>query len=434
MSRRRSTTRGRAGVVCAVLAVLAGGMPSAGDRDRRDALDELPSYKTPYYVVHSDLDIETVREAAARMTAMAETYHRRTKGFAGTIRSRLPFYVFANPADYYDAGGPAGSAGVFMVRGGKGRLMAIGTARLGGHLWHVVQHEGFHQFAWYVISRNLPVWVNEGLAEYFGEALWTGDDYVTGVIPAGRATAVKRLIREDQMLPFKDMLTMTAETWRDRLSSRNYRQAWSMVHFFVHADDGRYRKALSRYVGDIARGRDALKAFARRFGRDLEKLQKRYADWWTSLPADPTPGLRTEATVATLTSFLARTRIARVTVQSAEEFFDAAREGRIAVDGRDHPRLWLPASLARRAVGRAEKLGDWSLEDGRVLRLRRPDGTVFTGTYKIEAGRPRVSVAVEKPARAQPASRPASQAAEAAADAPGGGRHAASDVVVAGCR
>lgn len=56
---------------------------------------KLKLYKTRYYVIHSDLDLDTVREAAVRLTAMAEEYHQRTKGFSGTIRKRFPFYLFA---------------------------------------------------------------------------------------------------------------------------------------------------------------------------------------------------------------------------------------------------------------------------------------------------------------------------------------------------
>ena len=42
-------------------------------------------------------------------------------------------------------------------------------------MWHVAQHEGFHQFAWSRFAEDLPVWVNEGMAEFFGESVIVGD-------------------------------------------------------------------------------------------------------------------------------------------------------------------------------------------------------------------------------------------------------------------
>ena len=34
-------------------------------------------------------------------------------------------------------------------------------------LWQVLAHEGFHQFLGYELGREIPVWLNEGMAQYF---------------------------------------------------------------------------------------------------------------------------------------------------------------------------------------------------------------------------------------------------------------------------
>ncbi|MHC4295270.1 MAG: hypothetical protein ACYSTL_06765, partial [Planctomycetota bacterium] len=175
----------------------------------KDAPKQLQAYPTKYYVIHSDLDVETVKEAAARVTAMAEEYHRRTRGFAGTIRKRLPFYLFSEQADYHAAGAPPGSAGMYDRK----KLMAVAPKDRSRRFWKLIQHEGFHQFAESVISRSLPMWVNEGMAEYFGEGIWTGDNYVTGVIPPERLRRVKKMIESSQLRPFSDMIAMTHAEW-----------------------------------------------------------------------------------------------------------------------------------------------------------------------------------------------------------------------------
>src|SRR5690242_10590675 len=74
---------------------------------------ELKTYETRYYVIRTDLNEEQAKEAAVRMTRMAEEYVRRTQGFSGKITQRLPFYLFRHEEDYEAAGGPAGTAGVF---------------------------------------------------------------------------------------------------------------------------------------------------------------------------------------------------------------------------------------------------------------------------------------------------------------------------------
>jgi hypothetical protein len=42
-----------------------------------------------------------------------------------------------------------------------------------------------------VIGGELPIWVNEGMAEYFGEGIFTGDGFITGVIPPKRLRMIK---------------------------------------------------------------------------------------------------------------------------------------------------------------------------------------------------------------------------------------------------
>jgi len=386
-------------VFSAAVAALAttawAGIPSAVQK-------KLARVNTPYYVIYTDLPLGDVREAAVRLTAMAEEYHERTKGFSGAIRSRLPFYLFRQAADYYLAGGPVGSVGVF--RGSE--LMAIANPALGGKLWHVLQHEGFHQFAHFCISRRLPVWVNEGLAEYFGEGIWTGDGFVTGVLPSGRVGRVKKLISGGGLAPFEQMLTKSLTEWNEDLNIRNYDQAWSMVHFLVHAADGRYRNAFSGFVNDIARHRPWKQSFAQRFGTNVEAFQKTYEKWWLDLPADAGRDLYTQTVVRTLTSYLARAASQGQTFDDAEAFFQAAREDQLKARSDQ----WLPPALLAEALEQAGKREGWSLEKkGSSVRLvlTEGDGTKFIGRYEL-AGKKVRKVGVEiipSAATSQPASK-----------------------------
>src|SRR5687768_3172257 len=75
---------------------------------------KLAEYETSYYIIHTDLEGDDVREAAIRMTKMFEEYRERTRAFSGQARKKLPFYLFRKAEDYYPAGGIPGSAGVFM--------------------------------------------------------------------------------------------------------------------------------------------------------------------------------------------------------------------------------------------------------------------------------------------------------------------------------
>ena len=358
----------------------------------------LRQYDSPYYVIHSDLGEEVVREARVRLTAMAEEYRRRTKAFGPTTKPRLPFYLYRSRSDYYRAGGLRGTAGFYN---GKA-LVAAAMGRTMTGLWRTLQHEGFHQFAHRVLGGRMPIWLNEGLAEYFAEGLWTGDGFVTGLIRPQRLERIKTLIRTKQLVPLGDMLNLDQKTWISAVQVRHYDQAWSMVHFLVHGDSGRYRKALLGFIHDLSRSQPAQRSFESRFGRDHGALEKRYAGWWLALGSDPAADLRTQATVAALTSFLARAHLQGLRFRSAEEFFAAAKADKIQTAPRGHERLYLPGSLLKQHLSNAGRMATWSLQThsgSPTLKLAEPDGTTFVGQFLLRGEeRPAVTVTTKRAA------------------------------------
>ena len=398
---------------CLLWAALAGLLsPAFGAEGRPSLRERLKQYPSKYYVVYSDLDADVVREASARMTAMAEEYHRRTRGFAGVIRSRLPFYLFSDPEDYYKAGGIKGSAGVYVP--GRNALMALASHGADSRLWKVVQHEGFHQFVGMVIGGQIPAWVNEGLAEYFGEGIWTGDGFLVGVVPPYRLRSLQGYLRDGRTVPFRRMLTMTYPQWSEIVKEKDpndpaadpggtgaggeeddeptptsgviYAQAWSMVHFLVHADEGKYRKAFSAMIHDISRGADRETAFTRHIGRNVEAFEQRYKDWWLAQPENPSGELYVQAVVQTLTSFLARAVAQKQKFATAEEFFRAARAETL----KSHRSQWLPPSLLNQALLHARKWrSSWLLrKDDKYPQLVLQWGRTktYVGAYTCARG------------------------------------------------
>ncbi len=345
---------------------------------------------TRYYSLHSDLQDDELREARLRIDLMAEEYARRTRSFAGTINRKLPVYMFTKRDDYVAAGGSPNSVGVYT----HDKLLVWAGPDASGMTWRTMQHEGFHQFAHSVIGGNIPPWVDEGLAEYFGDALFTGDGYVTGGIPPMRLAYLRHLMKEEQLVPARRLLTLEREIWNTHVTSGsnqagpNYQQAWSMVYFLAHAENGRYREAFDRFIREVSTGQQWDTVWMRVFGGDPADFEQRWREYWIGLPQNPTERLYAEATVATMTSYFARAFSRRQQFEDAREFFDAARAGTLA----SHPNDWLPPSLLARELKRVDEVGEWSIErrTGQtrlVCTLSKGDGAALVGTFKIENGR-----------------------------------------------
>jgi hypothetical protein len=318
-----------------------------------DGSATMRQYETQYYVLYTDLPEIQAKDAALRMTKMAEVYHRRTADFSGAIHRKFPVYMYANLKDYYADGGRPDSGGLF-----DGRVLRVAAADgVNARVWHVLQHEGFHQFASAVIGGERPMWLNEGIAEYFGEAVFTGDDYVTGIVPQWRLTRVREELADKRFASIDQMMQLTPEQWNGKLSVANYDQGWAMVHFLIHGDGGKYRDAFGRFMQAIGNHHPWRTAWADQFGNDTVGFEQRWSAYWSGLPDHPTLDLYTSATVATLTSYLARAAAAGQTFGSLDELLKAGEEDRLKLPADQ----WLPPSLWAEATARMkelEKLGD----------------------------------------------------------------------------
>ena len=105
--------------------------------------------------------------------------------------------------------------------------MALAGPKVDLQTWQIVQHEGFHQFAHAGVGDRLPAWLEEGLAEYFGESLFTGRGYVSGVMPGWRVERVKKGIEGKQLMPWSSWMLIEKREWGKRLKQADYDEAWA---------------------------------------------------------------------------------------------------------------------------------------------------------------------------------------------------------------
>jgi hypothetical protein len=240
-----------------------------------------------FYRIRSDLPKDELRSIAQRLDTIYQEYQKRLGGMQQRTEEVLDVLVFATQADYlatleerFGIDG-RGSGGMFFVAP-RGAALAFWTGNLPQQrIFHVAQHEGFHQFAHSRFGNDLPIWVNEGLAEFFGESIVVDGAVVIGQTSERTLAHLRKAIDENRHIPFRTMITMTPEQWNARVrggdAALQYMQAWSMVHFLVYGDGGRYQGAFERYLHLLNRGANGYDAFTQAFGTDdLESFEQRW--------------------------------------------------------------------------------------------------------------------------------------------------------------
>lgn len=252
---------------------------------------------TARYRVHTDLEYALAEDLGRRMDAMYDEYARRLSNFdAPRSGSKFDVYLFARRKDYLKFVGP-GMANTFGVTVPDLNIVASFLEEQGrDNLRATLKHEAFHQFAHSVIHKNLPPWLDEGMAVMFQEGIWTGRSFRLGQVPPRRVRQLRHDIANGRVVDFRQMMILPLEQWnaateRDRFAGgRNYNQSWAMCHFLVYAgEDGKpkYRARFLDMLKRIQNGTDASEAFKQAFSPNVEGFQAKFTQWASTLSATP---------------------------------------------------------------------------------------------------------------------------------------------------
>lgn len=236
------------------------------------------------YRVVSDINRATCIQIADRLeTALANV--QRRMGSPKTARS-APYlvYVFSGQASYqrYVAS--------TMFTSGENTAGMYSPVLKQLVLWNVpdrddllrtARHEGFHQY-FDSVADDPPLWLNEGLAEYFADADYTKAG--AAEIQLNRKALGALRDRPRELAPLRSLLAMVdRSTFYAGDVSLNYAEAWAFVHFLQNSTPEN-QKLFADLIERLQSGssaRDALNAafpeaevarLAGEFARYLAKL------------------------------------------------------------------------------------------------------------------------------------------------------------------
>ena len=146
-----------------------------------------------------------------------------------------------------------------------------------GNGYQVVYHEYTHSllnanFRW------LPLWLNEGLAEFFGNTEFESNKIYIGA-PNIRAeyTRGRPLLQLEKLL---DVVPASPEYRDEDKVQLFYSESWGLVHFLLVPSSTDRGQRLKQYLTLVDRGIDARQAFREAIGdlRETEDQLKRYLD------------------------------------------------------------------------------------------------------------------------------------------------------------
>lgn len=243
------------------------------------------------------------RAEARKFLAHAEELHveilKLLPGFGQRDGTPMTLYVFSKRQDYLDHLGAVGfdarnTAGIFTSHPDVEGLLLFTEDLERSEVFSTLRHEGFHQFCHTRIHPETPQWVNEGLAEWFGSSLLIKGRLHKGLVPRVPLFTVQKALEEDKAFPLPELLALSNEEWNsivtrgDPRTGLMYAQSWSVVHFLIHAERGKYSNLLTTYLRAISQGRSQPQAFDAAFGAaSLEPMENAWRAYVQALEPDP---------------------------------------------------------------------------------------------------------------------------------------------------
>lgn len=234
-------------------------------------------YRSRHFLVRSDLKLPPY--AAADITRVLEATRSAMIALpiglqAGGERGLYQIHLFGNAETYGRAGGLGGSGGHYNARSDRTILLLpnFGIEETLGGLrvdyaknLFILRHEVTHHLLsrWH---RRLPMWLNEGIAEFIASLPYSQGNYSLRNPSAGLREYVLKWRadkndREITLIPPSQLMPMTKRDWDDsvrKLSAYDhYNSAGILTCYLIQKDGG---KSIAAFLDALRRGVDPAAA------------------------------------------------------------------------------------------------------------------------------------------------------------------------------
>lgn len=148
-------------------------------------------------------------------------------------------------------------------------LVRTDVTGTGSNAYHSLYHEYTHSLL-RLNYRGLPLWMDEGFAEFYGNSQFENKQASFGMPDARQL----RLLQQEQLLPIQTVLTADYSSPVYNAQDHSgifYAESWALVHYFALAPEVRGQGLLNKYLATLQSTDDPVEAANQSFG-DLKKL------------------------------------------------------------------------------------------------------------------------------------------------------------------
>jgi tetratricopeptide (TPR) repeat protein len=240
--------------------------------------------RTPHFQVLSDASDGTARSIAKKLEQFVAFLAVAQPGLRALPALPTDVYVFSNQAmlERYKPAASENLLGFSAPRPGR-NVIVMSAAVEGGEKSEVLCHEYTHVFNAANFA-DMPIWLNEGLAQYYGTFRIHGRNADFGHKQPGPLWWLSEQMKGRDLLSFDVLFTFSTRSsvYQKNTEIRQtlYSQGWLLTHF-LHADPAR-STAFRAFLEALHSGQEPLRAWEANFPRAewpaLQLALKKYLD------------------------------------------------------------------------------------------------------------------------------------------------------------
>ncbi|MDF1825963.1 MAG: hypothetical protein P1U68_15060 [Verrucomicrobiales bacterium] len=261
-------------------------------------------YASDHYLFISDVKLNTslVKRFSLLFEATNQFCRELPLGMVKPFRQqRHEIHLFENYGTYTAKGGPDGSAGVYVSRGGEGNILvpltSLGVKKVGSNFSvdydkenTTLSHEIAHQLTDYeYYAPGARGWFTEGMAEYIAHSGYRSGkfnvndlqklkDYVTAFGEDGMRG--RNLGDEIKSPRLKDFFEQSYESFTDN-SNFNYGLGALVVYYFFHMDGEKDAANIRNFLKGLKYGKEGDEMYVPLLaGRSWEEMEDDITKGW----------------------------------------------------------------------------------------------------------------------------------------------------------
>ncbi|MBO0911929.1 MAG: tetratricopeptide repeat protein [Acidobacteria bacterium] len=142
--------------------------------------------------------------------------------------------------------------------------------------YHALYHEYTHAIL-RLNFRGLPLWLEEGLAEFYGNTTFERNQATYGSIDRNQL----RTLQQGRLIPISTLVTADQSSPlynRQEHAGLFYSESWALVHFFSVAPGVRDQQLINKFLSTLDETDDPVEAANQTFG-DLTRLGQRLEEY-----------------------------------------------------------------------------------------------------------------------------------------------------------